>query len=579
MRKNLLPTTLCRKDRFGTFFCLCSSVCRRGAQMATLYRMQKEPHNIHQAHMEKNCEICGDRGFQEAIITCYLCKNVDVHQYCVVGYCEDAPVDWSCEECDNGKGVMSSSCGLENEHSEGSKLHVYAEICHSTVRPKKHSKLPGRHGINWEKEVQTGKTRYLPVEEALSMSSGIKRYGSPLINTGSSRVVLTKSMATMTRGNFSKSRAHTSNSFPEKSTVQQSLGSAGYTKPQNLQNAKITEQSKKQGQSSKGLGGFAILEHRSPDAVNESRMMNPSMTHPCDSALVPSWKGCFDILGAPELAPGIFNNYIQAHPPSRVRRKVYEFSGLLPSTLKFELVPRGDIWASLFNNHCPGKEDIGLYFFASEGERSEIYIALVEFMRIKDLVMRTLINDVELLILPSTALSSDSQRWNSKHFLWGLFYRMGQDTDGCAEGGSNKVIDMEIEMIGGEDVCTANKVDMEAYHQNEVEMPIDMIGQKDVCTANKVDLEDYQNEVEMEIDMIAGENVGTLDIVVSTATRNGFDTSLKGTVTSATCNASESATPLVSRTSEGCKELLQVIKREPVDDFPTGFMPRLTPTK
>ncbi|XP_015166890.1 uncharacterized protein [Solanum tuberosum] len=200
------------------------------------------------------------------------------------------------------------------------------------------------------------------------------------------------------------------------------------------------------------------MEHRSRNDVNEIRMMNSSTTHPCDPALVPSWMGNFDILGALELAPGLFNNCIQAHPPCRVRRKVYEFSGLLPDTLKFELVPRGDIWAGLFNSHFPDKEDIGLYFFASERERSERYISLVEFMHSKDLVLRTLINDVELIILASTALCSDSQRWNSEHFLWGLFYRTGQDTDGCAEGGSNKVIDMEIDMIAGEDVGTLDIV-------------------------------------------------------------------------------------------------------------------------
>ena len=82
---------------------------------------------------------------------------------------------------------------------------------------------------------------------------------------------------------------------------------------------------------------------------------------------------------------------------------------------------------------------------------------------------------------------------NGEHFLWGLFYRMGQDTEGCAEGGSDKVIDMEIDMIAGENVGTLDIV---------------------VSTANKVDMESFQNEVDMEIDMIAGENVGTLDIVV-----------------------------------------------------------------
>lgn len=85
--------------------------------------------------------------------------------------------------------------------------------------------------------------------------------------------------------------------------------------------------------------------------------------------------------------------------------------------------------------------------------------------------------------------------------------------------------------------------------------------------------------IDMEIDMIAGENVGTLDIVVSTTTRNGFDTSIKETVTAATCSGSQSVTPLVSRPSKGCKELPLLIKREPFDDVPPGFFPRSAPTK
>ncbi|PHU23974.1 hypothetical protein BC332_09081 [Capsicum chinense] len=197
-------------------------------------------------------------------------------------------------------------------------------------------------------------------------------------------------------------------------------------------------------------------------------------------------------------------------------------------------------------------------------------------MRIKDLVMRALINDVELLILASTALCSDSQRLNSKHFLWGLFHRVGQDTVRCAQGGSNEVTDMVINMIGGEDVCTASEIDMECYqnevgmvgNQDEVEMEVDMIA------GEKVVMEGNQDEVEMEVDMMAGENVGKLDIVVSSTTRNGFDSSLKETVTAATCNGSESVGPFISRASESWKELPRVVKSEAADDFfPPGFVP------
>ncbi|KAM3269181.1 hypothetical protein P3S67_031145 [Capsicum chacoense] len=51
----------------------------------------------------------------------------------------------------------------------------------------------------------------------------------------------------------------------------------------------------------------------------------------------------------------------------------------------------------------------------------------MEFMRNKDLVIRTLINDVELLVLASTALCSNSQRLNNELFLWGLFHHASQD--------------------------------------------------------------------------------------------------------------------------------------------------------
>ncbi|KAG5570807.1 hypothetical protein H5410_060573, partial [Solanum commersonii] len=125
------------------------------------------------------------------------------------------------EECDIGKRIMYSSSGIENLRGPS-----YMPLKRFVVQQKKHS--------NWEKEVRTGKMRYLLVEEALSLSSSTKRYGSPLINIVFSRVVSTKSMETLTRWIFSKSRAQTTNSFCP--------------------------------------GGSTSLEHRSPDTVNESNV-------------------------------------------------------------------------------------------------------------------------------------------------------------------------------------------------------------------------------------------------------------------------------------------------------------------
>ncbi|KAG5629625.1 hypothetical protein H5410_001342 [Solanum commersonii] len=202
----LASTTLCSdSQRPVQIFSLLE--CHCGAQMATRSLRQKEQ----MPHKKKFCEICCDTSFEKAITTCY--------QYCMMGYYFDAPVDWCCEECDIGKEIMFSLSGLESVHYEGPRLPASKKIYQSTVQPKKYSKFPCRHRINWEREVRTRKMRYLHVEEALGLSSSINKYGSPRINTVSSRVVSTKSMETMAQRIFTKPRAQISNSFREKSKI------------------------------------------------------------------------------------------------------------------------------------------------------------------------------------------------------------------------------------------------------------------------------------------------------------------------------------------------------------------------
>jgi len=97
-------------------------------------------------------------------------------------------------------------------------------------------------------------------------------------------------------------------------------------------------------------------------------------------------------------------------------------------------------------------------------------------MRIKDLVMRKLIDYIKMLILASKTLCNDFQsttiisilfsytcrvvfslvdvlaKLNNKHFMWRIFYLMRQDVDAFAEGSNNKVIDKEKDMKVGENV-------------------------------------------------------------------------------------------------------------------------------
>ncbi|WMV07656.1 hypothetical protein MTR67_001041 [Solanum verrucosum] len=276
-------------------------------------------------------------------------------------------------ECDIGKEIMFSSSGLENVHYEGPRLPFSENICQSTVQPKKHSKFPGGHRINSVKVVRTGKMIYLYVEEALGLSSRIKKYGPLWTNTVSSTVVSTKSMETVAPGIFSKPRAQISNSLCEKSKVQWPLRST-------------VDWCCEECDIGKGImfssSGLENVHYEGP-MLPASEKICQSIVQPKKHSKFPgghriNWEkeGCFDILGSLEFVPGMLNSYILAHPPSIVRRKVYEFSGLLPDTVKSELDHRGNNWESLFNNHIPGKEDIGLYFFSSEKERKSTDVRL-----------------------------------------------------------------------------------------------------------------------------------------------------------------------------------------------------------
>lgn len=144
------------------------------------------------------------------------------------------------------------------------------------------------------------------------------------------------------------------------------------------------------------------------------------------------------------------NDEVRAHPRSRVRRKVYEFLKKMPEALEFKILRRHDIWMEIFQDDCPDNEDIGLYFFPSGNRlvwhlifcyqkilildfktrillicRNDNYISLLECLSRQDLVMRSYINGVELLVFASALLREDFQSElssSSKHISSLVFY-------------------------------------------------------------------------------------------------------------------------------------------------------------
>nr|POE94906.1 hypothetical protein CFP56_67837 [Quercus suber] len=138
----------------------------------------------------------------------------------------------------------------------------------------------------------------------------------------------------------------------------------------------------------------------------------------------------------------------------------------MPLILSVELLPQSQILADLFQNDCPDLRDTALYFSHDDNIESskEHAASLFEQMEVQNSMMRSSFNGVKLLIFTSKQLHVDSQ---NNH--------------------------------------TLDKGDAE---------PPPVISSVEHAHNDRVSMDDSE-AVDMEIDMVGGENVGRVDMVVS----------------------------------------------------------------
>ncbi|KAL4633490.1 hypothetical protein ACB092_04G126500 [Castanea dentata] len=137
-------------------------------------------------------------------------------------------------------------------------------------------------------------------------------------------------------------------------------------------------------------------------------------------ALDATWCGSFEILDM--VSRSEFYDGFLAYLPVTVHPKVFEISKRMPGVLLCTFLPCCNIWVDVFQNVCPTVNDIALYFFPGKFERSkEQYFNLLELVEMQDLVLRSSVNDVELLIFSSKRLHLDSCVLEVRSFLWGIF--------------------------------------------------------------------------------------------------------------------------------------------------------------
>ncbi|KAJ4849085.1 hypothetical protein Tsubulata_047964 [Turnera subulata] len=166
---------------------------------------------------------------------------------------------------------------------------------------------------------------------------------------------------------------------------------------------------------------------------NDSQVIDPNVHKPLplpgDPALEVVWKGSFEVVNLhgflhspPDLK--LCEGFV-AHPPVIVARKSYEFSKKIAGVMQFSLHPRLNSWPKAFQTDPPDVNDIALYFYPGQFERSRNkYSRLLKYIEKNDLALRSCMGSVELLVFPSALLVKDFQKLKGSFFMWGVFQRM-----------------------------------------------------------------------------------------------------------------------------------------------------------
>ncbi|KAL7117771.1 hypothetical protein ACP275_03G094300 [Erythranthe tilingii] len=323
------------------------------------------------------CLLCGDRGFAKAFVDCAHCLDASVHIYCLgldVEETCDEDFRWVCEECETEAHTVSSdierfskdgkndndSSAVQTEERvyEDGVEQSYEGILMQFVR-KEYAKC------NWTKKRSVKR-------------STVKRYKHRLCNAPSKRSYDKHVKTVMEECTRSK----------DDSTLS-------------------TKMKEKEGPT---------LEGRSAEMAVENDFRENSGISSAVPVVMPIWRGSFNIRNENrDIIDGII-----AHMSSKARGNVYDEASQFQVVLDLEMLPVSDVWPKSFEKSEPSCADIALYFFPSEiSER--IFDGLVEEMMHKELALKAVVQNGELLIFTSKELPILYWRFQGKYYLWGVF--------------------------------------------------------------------------------------------------------------------------------------------------------------
>ncbi|WRX31381.1 hypothetical protein QQP08_023868 [Theobroma cacao] len=370
------------------------------------------------------CQTCGDRGFSVAFIYCDKCQAYAVHRYCLdkLPATLEEYVVWFCVDCEPKVAELSTlqqalpAIGFQLRLKEGNpvrKLKGENDI-KELKKNKKNNESEYDSGSLAISEVQRQSSPSLLRPENLEKDETLRRsleVGRPSSDK-EARPFEAEILSSNTCSSSRVSDWVNRDEEAESANIRTSLVAIN----DHLNVIEHSPLDPRQRQLDGVYSDEAADNVKTKTTLVATSNQIPKHYYvPARPIFEPIWRGSFRLYDE-NLAVGIV-----AHLSSLACFKVCEMAKCLPESLFLELLPRCDVWPKGFKKWGPSEESIALYFFPNDERDVKIFYNLVDKVIVRDLGMRAVVQDVELLVFTSNILPLRLWRFQEKFYLWGVF--------------------------------------------------------------------------------------------------------------------------------------------------------------
>ncbi|KAJ3671395.1 hypothetical protein LUZ60_007474 [Juncus effusus] len=369
--------------------------------------------------MANVCQKCGDCGYSWLLVSCSGCNKFVEHQYCLdeLPKEDEENIEWLCEECEpcNTAFVEDDESEMSNDESMPQNLAVSQkkkELLHvpsfkhlglkTWGRYKKRELNRGRSSLgttttSLKDDVALPNSRALDEEKSSEAAKPCVHMRKLILPTESEENVLHNGPTTDDCKNT------------EEREIQPKEGEFNASVEHDSSNSRKRKSDSPSRVDERSMG--LVISQPVEDKVEQTNEFYYISAWPIVNY---SWRGFFKTGGK---SYGPFNGHLS----TKACEKAWNATKTLPPVVHFSLVLRSHVWPKSVDVLPPTDDHIALFFFPCYSWVEQMVEPQLQEIIKGDLVLKVVMDNAELLVLPSTLLPRDYQKFEDKFYLWGTY--------------------------------------------------------------------------------------------------------------------------------------------------------------